>query len=37
VENEEPDEHRFDDYLTEIRQFYPHLCHRHPMIRPMRP
>jgi hypothetical protein len=36
VENEEPSEHRFDDYLTEIRQFYPHLRHRHPIVRPVR-
>lgn len=36
VENEEFDEHRFDDFLTEIRQFYPHLRHRHPTIRPVR-
>jgi hypothetical protein len=36
VENEEPDEHRLDDYLAEIRQFYPHLRHRHPITRPAR-
>jgi hypothetical protein len=36
VENEERDEHSFDDFLTEIRQFYPHLHHRHPITRPAR-
>jgi hypothetical protein len=36
VENEERDEHAFDDFLTEIRQFHPQLHHRHPIIRPVR-
>lgn len=36
VENEERGEQYFDDFLTEIRQFYPQLRHRHPMIRPAR-
>jgi hypothetical protein len=36
IENEEYDEHRLHDYLAEIRQFYPHLRDRHPIIRPVR-
>jgi hypothetical protein len=36
VENEEADEHRFDDFLAEIRQFQPGLRHRHPIVRPVR-
>lgn len=37
LENEEPNEHRLDDYLAEIRQFHPHLRRRHPIIWPARP
>ncbi|WP_426502762.1 hypothetical protein ACPPVO_34675 [Dactylosporangium sp. McL0621] len=29
IENEEPDEHRFDEFLADIRRFYPHRHHRH--------
>ncbi|HEU5108754.1 MAG TPA: hypothetical protein VFT95_09375 [Micromonosporaceae bacterium] len=36
VANEEADERRFDDFLTEIRQFQPGLRHRHPIVRPVR-
>jgi hypothetical protein len=36
VENEEFDERCLDDFLTEIRKFYPHLRHRHPIDHPVR-
>ncbi len=36
VENGAFDEHRLDEFLTEIRQLYPHLRNRHPITRPMR-
>ncbi len=36
VENEEPDEHRFEDFLTEMRQLRPQTHPRHPIHRPAR-
>ena len=36
VENEEPSEHRFNDFLAEIQQLQPQLHQRHSIKRPIR-
>ncbi|MGI5183829.1 hypothetical protein ACQEVZ_47005 [Dactylosporangium sp. CA-152071] len=34
VENEQADEHRFDDFLAELRQLHPGVRPRYPIVRP---
>lgn len=35
VENEQPSEHRFDEFMAELRQLHPDIRHRHPTVRPV--